>query len=163
VRGGLKAPFASYWFAAAESGYAKARDWQDWADRIILAMETPPMWVLDLATAKNAEQVWDARTRQTKPEWAAQSGIIVDESIIGYLWLRYRRGDISFYDFAELAGRRADGGWVDYECEEFYAFLNRLDAGEAFERVETDAENLVAPLVTLAQEQWETLARTEQV
>lgn len=158
----MNAPIARYWVAAAESGYAEPRDWQDWADRIILAMPTPPAWVLDLATATDAAQVRTALIdRLVTAEWNARESL--DDSVIGYLWLRFVRGKLSLNECMRLAGMRADCGDGDVGCESFYDLLSRLDAGEEYERVVADAQRLMAPLVAHAEQQWEMLARVESI
>ena len=82
----------------------------------------------------------------------------MDDALIGYLWLRFERQEINFWDCLDLIGKAADASCSSIECESVYALLNDLEANsqneEYVEYVEVRAKKLLSPLRRLAEEQW---------
>lgn len=155
------APLASFWLAAAESGYAAADDWRSWADRQILALDAAsiPIWILDLSIAKSAAEL--RKVLSPTIELEVDRGFhrdLIHEAVLGYFWLRLVRGDIDLKTCLILAGRHADSYEAYVECEAIFSLLTRTEKNEAMEAgVMTDSRKLFQPLSRIAEEQWSTL------
>jgi hypothetical protein len=151
----MEPPWASYWLAAAESGFARRDDWAGWADTYIARAESPPHWVLDLSLATSLDDLWRILTPQIDQE--SQQGFHREElydAVLGYLWLRLERGDFDLRTCLDLAGRHADAYETSTECETFFSLLNRLEAGDD---VQDAAKAIFEPFREIANRQWATL------
>jgi hypothetical protein len=149
-------PLASYWLAAAESGFAHSDEWKRWADSWIAHADDSPTWVLDLSISTALDDLW--RRLAPQIDWEVQQGFDRDkihEAVLGYLWLRFERGDIDLRASLELAGRHADAYDTSAGCEAFFALLDLLEAGQD---VRDASKALFRPFQVLAVEQWAVLA-----
>ena len=158
LRSPLSEQLANYWLAAARAGYAKPDNWQAWADRFILSVPAPPLWVINMSMAQDVEQLRRALAEKLESEWETGTVTSSDDAEIGYAWLRYQKREIALADCLRLAGDRADAGTSHIECEIIYDLLNRLEAGEPQARVESEARRLLAPFAEMAQRQWEIIS-----
>lgn len=152
----VQAPFASYWLAAAESGFAQRQHWAAWADTCIAQADSSPDWILDLSLATSLDDLWRLLAQQIDQE--IRKGFDrseIHEAVLGYLWLRFERGDFDLRTCLELAARHADAYETSLECEVFFSLLNQLEAGRD---VEDAADALFKPLRHLANQQWATLS-----
>lgn len=119
---------AHYWMAAALSGYATSKDWQDWADNIIKSTYSPSYWVIDVSLAGDQKELIKKLKNQLYEEQTIEGKLItISDSILGYYYLRFIDGNISFVDFLKLAGQEADSGFSDIDCEEIYSILNECE------------------------------------
>ena len=152
-------PFASLWLAAGESGFASKSDWQEWADKQIASVPCPPLWLIDLSTTNDRDGLWKALPPAIDAEeHAGFERESISEAVLGYLWLRYERGDIDLQTCLSLAGRHADAYETSIECERFYSLLNRLEESSTGKSaVKHEVETLFGPFVVLAQKQWAAL------
>src|SRR6266404_8440614 len=121
---------ATYWLAAARTGYAEPRDWRSWADRVILGTPSAPLWIINVSLAEDAGQLKKALEDKLDSEWRVPTRPSMDDIQIGYIWLRHKRGDIALLDCLRLAGDQADAGDAQIPCEVIYELLNRLKQGE---------------------------------
>jgi hypothetical protein len=118
------------WIAAIESEYATPQEWIAWADNCIERLDEPPLWVLDLAMQKTHQAAFavlqPARWRLDKRVWEK-----VDSTgmIIGFLFLRFERGDVSMLDLLLKAGEISDCANYEVGCETFYLLANEIDRG----------------------------------
>jgi hypothetical protein len=120
---------------AIESGFLPLPDVVAWADRLILELEAPRSWLLDLCLAKSKEQasatVW--------MEWNLASelaGTIEhadpcwEDVYLGFLYRQHERGSLTMSELLEQAGRFSDAyGSSHVDCESFYYLLNEIDGG----------------------------------
>lgn len=146
--------YASYWLAAAESRFATRDDWDPWAVKMMETMEHPPRWIIDLCLAASVDDLWRVLSPQIDEERKSLAPIKIHEAVLGYLWLRYKRGDYDLVTCLTKAGRHSDAYDTEVECEAFYSLLNALEAGEP---VEEAAMVVFQPLYELACQQWKAL------
>lgn len=155
-------PFASFWLAAGDSGFASSPDWQGWADRRVESDASPPIWVIDLSTTPHKDGLWRVLLPAIDAE--EEAGFprkLIYEAVLGYLWLRYERGDIGLKMCLKLAAQHADAYDTSIECELFYSLLNRLeDVSTNTSIVERKAKTLFEPFTELARMQWAVLQST---
>src|SRR3954447_12654171 len=86
--------------AALESDYITLTDLVTWAEREILHLDSLPSWLLDLCLARTKEDArggllsaWDRHMESagtTRPGFEKH-----DDLYLGFLFLRFERGDIS--------------------------------------------------------------------
>lgn len=154
---------ATTWLAAATAHYASAPEWRTWADNLILAMSTPPNWIIDVSLARDATELREALVDRLDTEWNPDRSPTFDELFIGFIWLTYKRGQLSLEECLTVAGEQADGGLSSIECEVFYDLLNRLESGERSSSVESDAAARFSSVVEIAQGRWDELTRPDLV
>jgi hypothetical protein len=148
-------PFASYWLAAAEAGYAVAKDWAAWADERILESDSPPSWIIDLSLARTNDELWTILSPIIEVQ--VQEGFdqdLIHEAVLGYCWLRFERGDLDLRTCLDRAGRDADAYDTSIECEAIFGLLNRLDEGVPGAAVEWQARELFRSVKSLAERPW---------
>jgi hypothetical protein len=108
-----------------------------WADEIIMAMERPPYWILEIATVKYFPQA-AAIVREfvySEPFETFDYEEYTDE-YIACLFLRYRHGAISWATFLNEAGAFTDAHNGERYCEDFYDNLNILEDNEYSKKIE---------------------------
>ena len=130
----------------------------EWADREIMRLEQPPLWLLKLSTARNVDGLRDAldaveEDRQAPNRWHRNEAIF-----LGGLYLVYENGQLSIGELLKRAGKFADGsGGGDVpDCEAFYAQLNEGE-GYTLERsgigtLEDRVSALFQPMVRTVQD-----------
>ena len=154
--------YALYWLAAARSGFAKPADWKGWADKRIQESDVPDTWLIDLSFASDCESLAAAVASEAHKERQALRDRAVEDAVLGYVWLRYERGEISLEACLGDAGRLADNYETEIECEVFYALLNRLEhapsAGDERQRIEAEAKARLSALREEASRQWRVLS-----
>lgn len=157
----IDATYALYWLAAARSGFAKPADWKAWADKRIDETDAPASWIIDLSLADNAESLAEALALRTEVERHLLSDPYIKDVVLGYVWLRYERGEMNLEEVLAAAGRLADNFETDIECEFFYARLNRLEhvpaVNEERRRIEQEVESRLRELREEASRQWHLL------
>jgi hypothetical protein len=120
--------------AALDSEFISLSDLVAWADQQAIRLNSPPSWLLDLCVAKTKSDAmslilvaWD---RHMEPVGATRPGYEChDDLFLGFLYLRFERGDLSIAGLLKLAGRYSDGRGCEIPCEEFYLLLNEIDGG----------------------------------
>jgi hypothetical protein len=118
------------WTAAIESGFARPAEWVAWADRQIERLDKPPVWVIDLSLAHSVKDAlaltWPASGRVAPVLWECLdwTGLY-----LGFLFLRFERGDLGMLDLLTQAGRKADAANYRIDCESFYLLANEIDGG----------------------------------
>lgn len=148
------------WLAAAKANYASPIDWRRWADRLILSMAQPPIWLINASMARNDTELREAMVDRLDAEWNADGVPTYDDLCIGFLWLNYKRGQVSFADCLRLAAEQADGGSSRFSCEVFYQLLTRMESGERISDVESVAEAEFSSVAEVARNQFDELARS---
>lgn len=127
-------PVAHYLLAAIETEYLKHRQWQAWADRLTLLLDSPEIWVLDLSIANTIGRARDALEDRRRDEQVARGEVIpISDLKLGFLYTRFKGGDLTLHDLFEQAGLLAEGGFTTTDCEEFYAQLNSIESGSEVE------------------------------
>ncbi len=107
-----------------------------WADELIMAMENPPYWVLEIATIKYYPQA-ATTVREfvySEPFKTFDEKQYTDD-YIACLFLRSKHGAISWANFLEEAGKYTDG-CGHRPCEYFYNHLNTLEDNEYSKHIE---------------------------
>jgi hypothetical protein len=80
---------------------------------------------------------------------------LLDDALIGYLWLRFERREINLQDCLKMIGEAADSGLSSLSCEAAFALLNDLEnSNENQENVTVRAKELLSHFRRLAEEQW---------
>lgn len=82
----------------AQSGYYSAKDWQAWADNIILNSDEVDSWIYDVSLAQNLTELM----------WAVQdaydnncSEYLRNDTILGYKYMMYRENRLAINDLAK--------------------------------------------------------------
>lgn len=118
------------WTAAIESGFARPAEWIGWADRQILRLDEPPVWVLDLSLAHSAKDalavLWPAHASVAPMHWERLdwTGLF-----LGFLFLRFEYEEMGMLDLLLQAGQQADRANYRIDCETFYLLANEIDGG----------------------------------
>lgn len=118
---------AFMWYRAASAGYAKPHDWQAWADERIAASQQIPDWLIDLSLAGDIDRMLSA----TEPERARECGIpgwADDESVLGYLVLRLRSGEVELNECLDQCVELACQFDFEDDCNYFCTQLSQLVA-----------------------------------
>lgn len=89
------------WQLAINSGYAKPETWSDYAGKIIVAMDDPPFWVIELACSKDVDTAGDKlgkiyRDMELPDDFCDQSQVF-----LGYRFKLLQEGRISTQAFYE--------------------------------------------------------------
>lgn len=152
---------AWYWLAAARSGFASSEQWKSWADRRIEEADIPDEWLIDVSLAKDLETLTHIITSRFGNEEEEASKARTVDTVLGYLWLRYERGDYDLAECLRKAGEYADNWDTSIECEVFYALLSDLEAGSTNlgtrRMIEEQAESRFTELREMACGHWELL------
>lgn len=106
-----------------------------WADEIIASLDTPPPWVLEIATSKYSPDAVAAINGFVYSE-PFQEFENVEDEYVACLFLRYRHDAISWATFLEEAGRFTDAYNGRRDCEYFYELLNELEDQELSKALE---------------------------
>jgi hypothetical protein len=122
------------WAAALSGEYISLSDLVVWADRQVLRLEPSPSWLLDLCLARTKDDAlslllvaWD---RHMESAGTIRPGSEKhDDLFLGFLYLRFERGDLSMAELLNIAGRYSDGSGCELPCEAFYILLNEIDGG----------------------------------
>src|SRR5258705_12684497 len=115
-------PLAHRLAAMIESGLLRWREYAPWTDALIMKIEHPPVWILDLSVTKyrpDAELI-AANFAHSEPaeelSWDERT-----DDYIASVYLRYERRELSWATFLTMAGKEADANGGKNECEYFYA------------------------------------------
>lgn len=123
------------WAAALDSEYMSIADVERWADQHILALDDPPLWLIDLSLTSCRKTalifLWKGWEQQME---ACRECVDVFEYdfgklYLGFLYLRYVRNDLSLAELLKMAGRKSDAMDCGVGCETFYMMLNEIDGG----------------------------------
>lgn len=152
-------PVARYWIVAARSAYASAEQWKGWADAEIIKSETPDNWLVDMSLANSVRELRQAV--QPRLDVEQRNDAEDDDAALGYIWLRFEKGDISLAESLRFAGEEADSGAARIECESFYRLLNELEAAGENEVIRAKGKSLFSEVRLTALKQWKALFPTE--
>lgn len=93
----LNLPIANYLMIAVSSGYYIKKDWQNWADNIISRDTKFEYWIYEVSIAKSKEELYIAIIDKVYEECFRESSLYEKEDcIIGYYFLMYKEGRLSF-------------------------------------------------------------------
>lgn len=116
------------------------RELNPWADAVILTMDRPPEWVLDLAVTKFQPKVLAVVRRAANASaWEvlpADFSSRLEDDHIAAIYLRYERREISWGSFLRESGVFADNTSGSWPCEYFYSRLNAIEDAEYAEELE---------------------------
>ena len=120
-----------------ESGLLRDDQFIPWADELVMSLQEPPGWVLELCTTpyrpKAAALLREyAAAPPFEPlDWQERG----DDAVACFL-LRYRRGELSWATFLSEAGQALDANDGTVPCEELFEMLNDLERAEYSKDVE---------------------------
>ena len=145
--------------SALGGGYVCLADLIAWADQQVLQLDSPPGWLLDLSLAKTKEEAsgtllmeWNRYMETTGTEWPEPTRH--DDLYLGFLYMRFERGDLTIAELLKLAGDYSDAHGYSIDCETFYYMLNEIDGGgptlPSNEPLENRASRLFAPMAEFA-------------
>jgi hypothetical protein len=146
------------WTVALESGYVCSSVWSDWADTHILDLESPPLWLLELSLAQTVEDALFVLHHYGCSQLPQIIWNRIDYAglYLGFLYLRFKSGELKLEDLLWQAGDRADRSRYDIDCSEFYVLLNEIDGGgpivPSSQPLEERVTKLFAPMVKLVQQ-----------
>ena len=137
------------WTAALESGYLPREEFERWVDGEILRLDAPPKWMLEVSLAASIDEAlsalwraWDSKMQSSQStdyrdgEWGPL--------YLGFLYLRFERGDLGMADLLSFAGCKADILNCGIPCESFFYLLNEIDGGGPTEPSDTPLAARVA-------------------
>ena len=120
--------------AALTSGYLSLSDLIAWSKLRALRFQSPPRWLLDLCSSKTQNEalgtileVCDQCKEAIGQPWPTHSAH--DDLHLGFMYLRFERGDLTLAELLRMSGQYADSSGCDIECEVFYRMLNEIDGG----------------------------------
>jgi hypothetical protein len=102
-----------------------------WADAWVMKLDDSPLWLLELCTAPDVDTAWGLlmATRPDLPANREEANLDANDHLAA-LFLRYRRGDLSWADFLMEGGNSLDGSFGGPPCEDYFHFLNEFKAAE---------------------------------
>ena len=129
--------FALRIVAMIESRLIWYKHYYGWTNEVIMALDSPPYWVLEITTVKYfpkaakivREYVYSEPFKTLDYEQYANE-------YVACLFLRYKHGAISWATFLDQAGMFADSHSEHLICEDFYHRLNILEDEEYSKHIE---------------------------
>ena len=119
-----------YLLAAIEVGSLGGRQCRDWADRLVVLLDRPEAWILELATATSIEDARIALRDRIEKEESYRGGIIsIGNLKLGFLVIRLEKGELTQHEVLVKAGELAEGGFTDIGSSEIYYWLNLIEDG----------------------------------
>jgi len=120
--------------AAMESGLLSIADVVAWADGRILQLDRPPAWLLDLCLARTQDAALGVLSLESNRRVEAGCGPWLDletrdDLVMGFLYLRFERGDLTMGEMLGFAGAYSDAHSYRIDCGTFYYMLNEIDGG----------------------------------
>ncbi|WP_428389101.1 hypothetical protein [Mucisphaera sp.] len=156
------------WRPAISSGYAREQDWTTWADQMILKHDEPPIWIIELANAKD-RGVHKVMGTIEFSSYAFDHESIDEsklEALLGYFWLTFTAERCSFEDCIHRSHALVDrisqrlnkaSYWDRYESPVTALWIYITEPENYPPPRLSDCQNLYHPWHTLAQTQWNEL------
>lgn len=111
-----------------------------WADELILKLDAPPSWLLELSTARYqpdaARIIHDYADAPPFEEGATDERNGRIDEYVACLFLRYQRGELSWATFLRETGDYLDSANGRRACEDFYSLLTDLEHHEYAKELE---------------------------
>ena len=111
--------------AAIQSEYISPEQWISWADEQVMSLDPCPMWIMEMALARECESAMLALREFLMDRDFTKN---IDEMILGLIYLLYSERRITFQDFLLRAGDHTDPSGSSHDCEYFYTILNDLES-----------------------------------
>jgi hypothetical protein len=140
------------WKVALESGYVRSPVWVDWAEKKIIELDSPPLWLLEMSlidTAKKASiLLWKYSRQIHQDTWNC---IECRELYLGFLYLQFERGNLKLEELLILAGQFADRINYEIDCSVFFLLFHEIDSGNLTSNIlEEKVGELFKPMVKSA-------------
>jgi hypothetical protein len=116
--------------AALESGYLKGRPWMAWSEKALLESSFVQPWLIDLYDAKDTKEALIALYHGWQKLGPDSSPLDQSSLYLGFLYLRYRAGELTMRELLSLSGEHTDGRNRYPDCEAFYLLLNEYEGRE---------------------------------
>ena len=89
-------PIAHYLQTAVKSGYFQCKEWENWADRLIIDNDEVESWIYDVSCAKSESELYMAIQPKICQEFFTKENMYSEpDIIIGYYYLLYKENRIS--------------------------------------------------------------------
>ncbi len=147
------------WDVAIEREYATAGTWIPWADAMILQLDQPPDWLIDLCVAKSREQAIQAvhRGLRTLPIGPGEQFDWVGHDL-GFLYLCYEYKAITLRELLIKAGSKTDACTHREDCSAYYFLLNEIEGQKPIlpskHPISQRIQAIFRPDVELARKSW---------
>jgi hypothetical protein len=140
------------WKVALESGYIRSSVWVDWADNQILELDSPPFWVLEMSLIDTVEKATLLLCNYSrKIQQDTWNRIECANLYLGFLYLRFERGDLKLEDLLIQAGKFADRRNCKIDCSVFFLLFHEIDSGNyQITVLQKQVGELFEPMVELA-------------
>ena len=141
---GLSKALAHRLTAMIEGRLLTYREYIPWADAVILSMQRPPVWILDLAVVKYLPDAVRAVSKFAHSEpFEPLTWDTWTDDYVASIYIRYARRELSWATFLEMSGTQADNNGGRNECEYFYGMLNRYEEANFAEPLEAEQRKLI--------------------
>lgn len=120
---------AHYLHTAVSSEYYVKKDWEEWADRIIMNKENLDMWIYDVSIAKNLEEFFSAIYPQLCQEYFEEDDVYSEpDIIIGYYYIMYKEGRMTLFELLSRVNDDDDAssGAMLYRNKRFKELIHKL-------------------------------------
>lgn len=108
-----------------------------WADELIMKLDVPPHWLLELSTTQyQPDAARILYSYASSPPFESDDADARIDEYVACLFLRYRRGEISWATFLHEAGQKLDAANSRRPCEDFYTLLSDLEHHEYSKELE---------------------------
>lgn len=140
---GLSKSFAHRLSAMIEAGLITYREFEPWTESLIVTMDRPPRWILDLTLTK----YWpDAAAIVRRFAYSEPFETLAEapwaDDYVAAAYLRYERRELSWATFLRMAGEITDSYGGKHVCEFFYEMLNEYERSEFATATEAEQRRL---------------------
>jgi hypothetical protein len=150
----MNSKIAQYWLVASQARFAQPKDW---AGKLVMELEKPPVWIIDMTMAKDVGELRRAVMLGLEGIKGGEllSPTEMDDAMLGYVWWKYEKNELQLHECLTAIGKAADASCSTVECERIYALLNKLEAHESDKQaIEGEARRILSPLRRMAEQQW---------
>ena len=131
-------------------GLVSAEELRSWADRQLERTESPPIWLCDLAMARDPGEVLLAIAAGIRDAPLLASSPDVARNYLACLLVLHAQGTLPWAQFLKTAGDFCDArNTTDPSCEHFFLQLTALEHAAAVHQVEESQRMALERLLAL--------------
>lgn len=93
-----------------------------WADNLILRIDLTPIWLCDLSTKQNQNELIDSISKYINEDPFISKPNDLNECYVACLFMRYQRSEITWSTFLIESGSYIDSSESNWCCETFYDY-----------------------------------------